>query len=238
MNLLNNSISAIIVAGGMGKRLGKEIPKAFVPVCGKELFLYCAEVFDAMRIFNEIIIVVPESAIEETHEKTKHLSTKVIIAGGGKERHNSVENGINNASGEIVLIHDAARPFITADLVKELIENFKREDFSGVISANPVVDTMRKFSGNLCAETIDRDELISVGTPQVFDKKILSNCFLMLAKDELENKEQRLSRPTDEAMLVQSFGYKVGWVKGSKLNFKITTPEDIILAEAIVKTGY
>jgi 2-C-methyl-D-erythritol 4-phosphate cytidylyltransferase len=218
-------VSAIIVAGGMGKRLGKEIPKAFVPIGGKELFMYSAEVFNEMRIFNEIIIVVPETAIEETKEKTKHFSTNIIVVAGGIERHNSVENGINSASGEVVLIHDAARPFITKELVADLIENYKKLDLSGVISANPVVDTIRKFSGNLCGETINRDELISVGTPQIFDKKILLNCFTKISElDKI---------PTDEAMLVQKFGYEVGWVKGNKLNFKVTTPEDIILAEAV-----
>jgi 2-C-methyl-D-erythritol 4-phosphate cytidylyltransferase len=228
--MLRKSSSAIIVAGGMGKRLGKEIPKAFVPIGDKELFMYSAEVFDEMRIFSEIIIVVPETAIRETQEKTKHFSTKTIVVAGGKERHNSVENGVNSASGEMVLIHDAARPFITKDLVRDLIENYENSNFSGVISANPVVDTIRKFSENLCGETINRDELIAVGTPQIFDKKILLNCFSKIGElDKI---------PTDEAMLAQNFGYKVGWLKGSKLNFKLTTPEDIILAEAIVKTGF
>ena len=232
------TVSAVIVAGGMGKRLGKEIPKAFVPIGEKELFMYSAEIFDGMQIFNEIIIVVPETAISETEQKTKHFSTKVIVIAGGIERHNSVENGVNSASGEVVLIHDAARPFITKNLVSGLLENYNKSDFSGIISANLVVDTMRKFSENLCGETINRDELISVGTPQIFDKKILLNCFAKLAEDELKIREPRLSRPTDEAMLVQKFGHKVGWVKGSKLNFKVTTPEDIILAEAIVNAEF
>jgi len=225
-----NSISAIIVAGGMGKRLGKEIPKAFVPIGDKELFMYSAEVFDEIGAFNEIIIVVPETAISETQEKTKHFSTKIIVVAGGKERHNSVENGINVASGEVVLVHDAARPFITKELVGELIENYNNSNYSGIISANPVVDTIRKFDGNLCGKTINRDELISVGTPQIFSKEILLDCF---SKIEISD-----CFPTDEAMLVQNFGHEVGWVKGSKLNFKVTTPEDIVLAEAVVKTGF
>ena len=215
----------------MGKRLGKEIPKAFVPINGKELFLYSVEVFDAMSVFNEIIIVVPSTAIEEAKQKTSNFSGKIIISEGGKERHNSVENGIKNASGEIVLIHDAARPFITKELVGNLLENYTKSGFSGVISANPVVDTVRKTVANnleinLCGQTVNRDDLIAVGTPQVFDKKILLDCFAKIEDSSLI--------PTDEAMLVQNFGYEVGWVKGSKLNFKVTTPEDIILAEAVI----
>jgi 2-C-methyl-D-erythritol 4-phosphate cytidylyltransferase len=223
------SISAIIVAGGMGKRLGREIPKAFVEICRKELFLYSAEIFDEMQIFNEIIIVVPSVAVDDTQKKTANFYSKIIIVQGGKERHNSVENGVKKASGDIVLIHDAARPFITKKLVENLIESYNNYGFSGVISANPIVDTIRKFENNLCGQTINRDELIAVGTPQVFNKKILLECF---AKIEDLNKI-----PTDEAMLVQNFGHKVGWASGSKMNFKVTTPEDIVLAEAIVKNG-
>ena len=221
------SVSAIIVAGGMGKRLGREIPKAFVLVGNKEIFLHSALVFDKMRVINEIIIVVPEQAVEEVKQKTSDFSKKVIVTAGGKERHNSVENGVKQASGKRVLIHDAARPFITLGLVSELLERCKDPNISGVISANPVVNTIRKFSGEICGETINRDELIAVGTPQVFEKKVLLECF------EKINELDKI--PTDEAMLVQNFGHKVAWVKGSKLNFKITSPEDLILAEAIME---
>ncbi|MCL2845286.1 MAG: 2-C-methyl-D-erythritol 4-phosphate cytidylyltransferase [Chitinivibrionia bacterium] len=220
------SVSAVIVAGGMGKRLGKEIPKAFVLVGDKEIFLYSALVFDKMRAINEIIIVVPEQAIEEVKQKTSNFSKKIIVVGGGCERHNSVENGVKAASGKRVLIHDAARPFITLGLVSELLERCKDPKICGVISANPVVDTVRKFDNEICGETINRDELIAVGTPQIFDKKLLLECFEKI--DDLDK------IPTDEAMLVQNFGHKVAWVKGSKLNFKITSPEDLVLAEAII----
>jgi 2-C-methyl-D-erythritol 4-phosphate cytidylyltransferase len=223
------SISAVIVAGGMGKRLGKEIPKAFVPIYQKELFLYSAQVFDKMRVFNEIIIVVPDGAITQTQEKTADFATKVVVVQGGKERHNSVENGVKKASGGVVLIHDAARPFITKELVAALIQNYENGGLPAAICANPVVDTVRKFDGSVCGQTINRSELIAVGTPQIFDKEILLNCFAQIEKlDEL---------PTDEAMLMQKFGHKVGWINSSRMNFKVTTPEDIILAEAVAKNG-
>jgi 2-C-methyl-D-erythritol 4-phosphate cytidylyltransferase len=222
------AVSVVIVAGGMGKRLEMEIPKAFIPIGDKELFLYCAEVFDAMN-FAEIIIVVPEIAVERTKKLTQNFKTEIIVTQGGKERHNSVENGVKKASGEIVIIHDAARPFISVNLVAELLQNYENNDFCGVISANPVVDTIRRFEGNLCAQTINRDELIAVGTPQIFDKKALLECFEKIGElDKI---------PTDEAMLAQNFGHKVGWVKGSRTNFKITTPQDLVLARAIVKNG-
>jgi len=221
------SVSAIIVAGGTGKRLGKEIPKAFVPIAAKEIFLYSAQVFDEMHIFSEIIIVVPQTAIEETIRKTSGFSTKTIVVEGGKERHNSVENGLKYASGKKALIHDAARPFIDKKLVAGLLERAEDERICGVISANKIVDTVRKYDGELCGQTVNRDELIAVGTPQIFEKEILLECFAKMADSE--------KIPTDEAMLVQSFGHKVVWVDGSKLNFKITTPQDLILADAIVK---
>jgi len=224
------NVSAVIVAGGMGKRLEKEIPKAFVPILGKELFLYSAQVFDKTQIFNEIVIVAAQTAIEETIQKTKDLSTKIIVVEGGKERHNSVENGVKATSGDTVLIHDAARPFVTSRLVGELVEYYEKQNAHGVISANPIVDTIRKFDGNICKETVNREELIAVATPQIFDKKILLNCFEKICEmDKI---------PTDEAMLVQRFGYKVVWLKGDKLNFKITTPQDLILAEAVIKGDF
>ena len=223
-------VSAIIVAGGMGKRLGADVPKAFLPLGDKDIFLHSAEVFDKMGLFEEIIIVVPKVAVAETEKKVADFSTKVIVIEGGKERHNSVENGVKIASGQVVLIHDAARPFITEKLVSDLLNFYEEKKatnkISGVISANLVVDTIRKFDGEKCKETINRDELIAVATPQIFDKAILLNCF-----EKIDNLDKI---PTDEAMLVQNFGFNVLWQVGSRKNFKITTTDDFELAERLV----
>lgn len=218
--------SAVIVAGGMGTRLGNTIPKAFVPLAGKELFRYSLEVFVASEYFSEVIIVVPQEAVEDTNNLLMELSLSLpchAIA-GGKERWNSVQNGVAEASGDIVFIHDAARPFLTENIIKDLLDNMGDE--AGIITANPVVDTVRTFNGTYCGTTVDRSTLIAVGTPQVFRVAALDECYA---------KADTLSAlPTDEAMLLEAFGKKVKFSYGDPLNFKVTTPSDFRIAEALV----
>lgn len=219
---------AVIVAGGMGKRLGKPIPKAFVPINNKELFLYSLEVFDNHKETSVITLVVPESAVESTKEKIakNNIQTKVNVIAGGKERWNSVENGVKATEDvDVVAIHDAARPFITEDIIDDLYTKVK--NISGIITANPVVDTVREFDGNTCGKTVDRSKLIAVGTPQVFKRDVLLDCF--------EKATSLETIPTDEAMLLEAFGIPVEFSYGNPLNFKVTTPSDITIAEAILQ---
>ncbi len=221
------SCSVVIVAGGMGKRLGKPIPKAFVPIAGKEMFRYSLELFDSMNRFKSIVLVVPAEAVEATEDKLSalNLQTNCVVIAGGEERWNSVENGVRAAGDvDVVAIHDAARPFVTEAVVETLLKSI--ESCTGVITANPVVDTVREFSGDLCGATVDRSTLIAVGTPQVFQKDVLLNCF---------NRIECLdSIPTDEAMLLEAFGERVKFVYGDPLNFKVTAPSDMVLADAIL----
>ncbi len=226
----NMKYSAVIVAGGMGKRLGKPMPKAFVPLAGKELFRYSLELFDKMNKFDSIILVVPAEAVAETEAKviSLNLTTVVRIVAGGAERWNSVENGVRAAGDvDVVAIHDAARPFLTEKLVEELL--IASENCDGVITANPVVDTVREFSGEFCGTTVDRSKLIAVGTPQLFKTSVLLDCF--------EKATDLETIPTDEAMLLEAFGKKVEFRYGDPLNFKVTAPSDMIIAEAIIKAG-
>ncbi len=218
--------TAIIVAGGMGSRLGKSIPKAFVPLAGKELFRYSLELFDKMHIFGEIVIVVPAEAVEQTSKllATLNLETTCSAIAGGKERWNSVKNGVDQAEGNLLFIHDAARPFLTDEVVTDLYNQIGDED--GIITANPVVDTVRTFNGEYCGETVDRSTLIAVGTPQVFLKTVLVECY--------DKAEQMHITPTDEAMLLEVCGKKVKFSYGDPANFKVTTPADFEIAEALV----
>jgi len=222
-------ISAIIVAGGSGKRLDTQIPKAFVPLAGIEMFLYSARTLDTLG-FDEIIIVAPKAFVALAKELTRNIKSSVVVVEGGRERHNSVEIGVKAASGAGVLIHDAARPFITAESIEKLMKNFLANDCRAVISAIPVADTIRKFHGALCGETLNRAELIAAATPQIFDKKILLDC--LARADELDN------IPTDEAMLLMNFNREVAWEMGERTNFKITTPDDFVLAQALINAGF
>lgn len=221
--------SAVIVAGGMGTRLGKAIPKAFVPLAGKELFRYSLEIFLKSNLFCEVIVVVPQEAVVDTNALLESLQTPIpckAIA-GGEERWNSVQNGVNEVSGEVVFIHDAARPFLTDSIINELIKNL--DDDAGIITANPVVDTVRTFDGDYCGTTVDRSTLIAVGTPQVFKVAALQECY--------SKADSLTTLPTDEAMLLEAFGKKVKFSYGDPLNFKVTTPSDFRIAEALVAQG-
>lgn len=221
--------SAVIVAGGMGTRLGKAIPKAFVPLAGKELFRYSLEVFLKSDLFVEVIVVVPEEAVADTNSLLDSLNTTIpcTAIAGGKERWNSVQNGVNAVTGEVVFIHDAARPFLSEKIIRDLVEHMGEE--AGIITANPVVDTVRTFHGDYCGTTVDRSTLIAVGTPQVFRVSELKECYTKA--------DTLTSLPTDEAMLLEAFGKKVKFTYGDPLNFKVTTPSDFTIAEALVAQG-
>lgn len=222
------TVGAVIVAGGMGKRLGKPIPKAFVPLGNTPLFMHSMKLFDSDDRVEEIVVVVPHDACEETTALIKkyNIKSKFVVVAGGEERWNSVENGVSAVSShyEWILIHDAARPFVTKEVITSLLE--KRDEYEALITATPVVDTIRTFEESACTGTIDRSTLLRVGTPQLFKKNDLENGFNEARQWDIV--------PTDEAMLMEKCGITVGFAWGDPLNFKVTTPADMEIAEAII----
>jgi 2-C-methyl-D-erythritol 4-phosphate cytidylyltransferase len=219
------SVDVIIVAAGSGTRLGSDVPKAFVPLAGKPLFIHSLLQFACHRAVNRIIVVAPPSMIQKTRLMCSQfpINKEVDIVAGGEHRWQSVENGLKGSAAEWVMVHDSARPFVstrTIDAVLSLMEKF-----DAVISATPEVDTVRKFSGDRALETIDRNELVRVQTPQLFKREKLISAFPMAASLS--------TPPTDEALLMEKAGFSVGIAWGDPLNFKITTKQDLVLAEAI-----
>ncbi|MCP4712984.1 MAG: 2-C-methyl-D-erythritol 4-phosphate cytidylyltransferase, partial [Planctomycetes bacterium] len=150
----------------------------------------------------------------------------VFIVNGGKERRGTVKNGIlsTDESSEWEMIHDAARAFVTNEVIDELLA--KRSSFKCAITATPVDDTIRRFENDTCIETIDRSSLLRVGTPQLFHRQSLVEAF--------SHAESMSPPPTDEAMLMEKCGITVGIAWGDPHNFKITTPRDLETAEAIL----
>jgi 2-C-methyl-D-erythritol 4-phosphate cytidylyltransferase len=145
------------------------------------------------------------------------------IVEGGAERWQSVANGVSACQAPWVMVHDAARPFVSAAVIDGLLS--KRDDFSCVITATPEVDTIRRFEQDRCSGTVDRSTLIRVGTPQLFHRATLLDAF---------TKAEKLAPPpTDEAMLFEACGHHVGFAWGDPLNFKVTTPADLEIAEAL-----
>ncbi len=220
---MNKTIDTIIVAAGSGSRLGFSIPKAFVPLAGKPLLSWSLDTFLQHPSIRKVILVVPQSMLDETI--SKFGSSRVNCVVGGFERWESVRNGVSASDADYVMIHDAARPFVTVKIIDSILDKSIYSDC--IFTATPVVDTIRKFTGDTAGETINREELVRVGTPQFFKRTILNNAFLSIKPGDV--------LPTDEVMLMQKNGHTATIAWGDPNNFKITTIEDLRLAEALKK---
>jgi 2-C-methyl-D-erythritol 4-phosphate cytidylyltransferase len=220
------ALSAIIVAAGAGTRLGARIPKGFVTVGGKRLFLYSLETMLRHRAIADAVVVVPKGYEQKAQRAitASNIDKRVTVVAGGKERWQSVLNGVNAAQAEWVLVHDAARPFVTKAVIDALLR--KKKQYRCAITATPVVDTIRTAQGTLAGAIIDRTTLVRVGTPQLH----LRNTLLKA----LQKAPSLSSPPTDEAALMQQIGVRVAIAPGDPMNFKITTKADLAIAEALI----
>jgi 2-C-methyl-D-erythritol 4-phosphate cytidylyltransferase len=223
---MKETVSAIIVAAGEGRRLGAPLPKAFVPLAGKPMFVYSTHVFCLHPAIEKVTLVVSESMMPEALAimAAGKCGLHVSVEAGGTQRWQSVHNGVLSVKSEWVLVHDAARPFVDATVIDSLWA--MRDKYRCVITGTPSVDTMRTFEGDRCLTTIDRSKLVRVGTPQLFHRQTLL--------DALSKVDVTLEPPTDEALLMEQSGIAVGLAWGDPMNFKITTPQDLQIAEAII----
>lgn len=221
------SIDAVIVAAGAGTRLGSGLPKAFIRLAGKPLFMHSLLQFDAHAAISAIILVVPHDMIAVARKilSNHHLKKPVLIVAGGALRWQSVQSGVQASPADWLLIHDAARPFVTVRVIDAVLE--KKSAFDCVITATPEVDTVRRYSEDRAMETLDRSHIARVGTPQLFRAAVLKSSYSAMKAAEATE-----AAPTDEAMLVEARGIAVGIAWGDPLNFKITTQCDLVLAEA------
>jgi 2-C-methyl-D-erythritol 4-phosphate cytidylyltransferase len=206
--------SVILLAGGEGSRLGTK--KQYLPLGGKPLYMHSLE--RVLDLFEEVILVLPE----EDLQKIK-VPPKVKKVAGGKERQDSVLEGILEAEGDIVIIHDCARPFASRELFLKVSE---LGDFEGKICALPVRDTLKQVSEGMVIKTIDRTGLWHSQTPQAFLRKVLLECHFRARSEGFF--------ATDDAMLLERYSYRVGVVMGEPTNIKITYPEDIALAQRLL----
>jgi 2-C-methyl-D-erythritol 4-phosphate cytidylyltransferase len=206
--------SVILLAGGEGSRLGTK--KQYLPLGGKPLYMHSLE--KVLELFEEVILVLPE----EDLQKVK-VPPKVKKVAGGKERQDSVLEGILEAEGDIVIIHDCARPFASRELFLKVSE---LGDFEGKICALPVRDTLKQVSEGMVIKTIDRTGLWHSQTPQAFLRKVLLECHFRARSEGFF--------ATDDAMLLERYGYRVGVVMGEPINIKITYPEDLALAQKLL----
>jgi 2-C-methyl-D-erythritol 4-phosphate cytidylyltransferase len=206
--------SVILLAGGEGSRFGTK--KQYILLGGKPLYMHSLE--KVLDLFEEVILVLPE----EDLQKIK-VPPKVKKVAGGKERQDSVLEGILEAEGDIVIVHDCARPFASRELFLKVSE---LGDFEGKICALPVRDTLKQVSEGMVIKTIDRTGLWHSQTPQAFLRKVLLECHFRARSEGFF--------ATDDAMLLERYGYRVGVVMGEPTNIKITYPEDLALAQRLL----
>ncbi len=216
---LQKAIEAVIVAGGSGKRMG-DVYKQFSLLAGKELFFYPLEKFFEYGV-GRIILVVPEKKISNTKEKVSKFDQKIKVVAGGKRRQDSVYNGFKETSGEIVLIHDAVRPFISARLIDRVVKGVKK--FGVCAPGIPVRDTLKIYKKDEILWTRSRTNLLQVQTPQGFRRDILEHIISLFSKHSF----------TDELAFAEKLNYDIRWVEGDPSNIKVTYPPDMYLAQAI-----
>lgn len=216
--------SAVIVAGGSGTRMGG--PKHMLKINGIPMLVLTVEAFAKAEEINEIIVVTAEGKIDGLcHIKNK----PVMFAKGGSTRLLSVISGVNNVSekSEIVCVHDGARPFVTGEIIKDAINAAMLHKCA--VAAVDVKDTIKQANGNFVNKTLNRSELKIAQTPQCYQTKIIK---------EVLRKHGGDANATDESQLCEKENIKVYLSKGSYNNIKVTTPEDLIMAEAILNHAY
>jgi 2-C-methyl-D-erythritol 4-phosphate cytidylyltransferase len=218
---------AIIVAAGRGERMGAGRPKAFLPLAGEPILLRAARSFDTAVSVDAVVAVVPGAELESARSMLAGLTKLQAVVVGGTRRQDSVLEGMKQAPdgfAGIVLVHDAARPFVDSALI-DAVAAAAREH-GAALPLLGVVDTIKRVRDGRVFETIDRSELGAAQTPQGFRFELLVRAYQAAMRDRLTL--------TDEAMAVEHLGQPVAAVPGSPRNRKLTTPEDLAWAERIL----
>jgi len=223
-------VSAIVLAGGRGKRMGSVQSKQYIDLNRKPILYYTLNHFINNKNIDKVILVIPEDELEFCrNEVLDKYNLKIdSIAFGGKERQDSVYNGLKKADGsDIVLIHDGARPFVSERIIEEGIK-YARMYGAAAPGVMPKDTIKVKNQESFSLETPDRNNLVAVQTPQVFDYNIIFGCHKKVKEKHLD--------VTDDTMVVELFGNDVYLYEGEYTNIKITTPEDLILAQYLVES--
>ena len=223
-------VTAIVLAGGQGHRMQTAIPKQYLLLEGKPILYYSLMAFEKSQV-DEIVLVTGEGEEEHCREEIVNrygISKATVIIKGGQERYHSVYAGLKACRDcETVLIHDGARPFLTEEMIERSIEGARK--YQACILGMPVKDTIKISDGNGYVEaTPERDRVWMVQTPQSFSYSLVYSAYQRLMEEG--------GQVTDDAMAVERFsGVHVRLLEGSYKNIKITTPEDLLAAEQLIK---
>lgn len=223
---------AIIVAGGSGKRMAAQVPKQFLPLNGKPILMHTLEAFHAYDADLQLVLVLPETQLVYWIElcEQHHFALPHAIAFGGKERYDSVKNGLlmvqqlrgpqqgSQAEKALVAVHDAVRPFVDNALLERCYA--KAAEVVAVVPVQPLVESLRRLKPDGGSQAEDRSQFCHVQTPQVFDADALWEAYKRPYQDDF----------TDDASVMEAAGYTISLVDGWRRNIKITTQEDLDLA--------
>jgi len=217
-----------VPAAGAGRRLQSRIPKPLVILKGKPIFIYALMIMEQCRAIESVLVAADRRNLKEFKRLIQKFGLRKVkhVVAGGVRRCDSVRNTLAflDEDTQAVVIHDAARPFVTVDLIEKAVSWLPKE--RGITAAVPIKPTIKKVDPKdwYVQKTLLRDGLFEVQTPQVFQKKLLQEAYRrMLSCD-----------PTDDCVLVEKMGVKVKVIKGDDRNIKITTPEDLKIARAFL----
>ncbi len=226
-----SKVTALIPAAGMGRRMGRAVAKQFLPLGDKPMLAHTLLAFQRSTDVDEIIPILSEDDMEHCLRdviEAFHITKVKTLVVGGRERQDSVYNGINRLEKDaaVVLVHDGVRPFVTAAMIKECVDRARKGECVAV--GVPLKDTIKEVGDDgSVRRTLERSRLWAIQTPQAFPAKVLKKAYEECYKKKIVG--------TDDAMLAERAGNRVRVIMGSYENIKITTPEDLVLAEEILK---
>jgi 2-C-methyl-D-erythritol 4-phosphate cytidylyltransferase len=210
---------ALVVAAGRGERLGTAVPKAFAILAGRPMVQWSIAALEEVVAIEEIVVALPQGV--DAPEGT-------IGVAGGTQRSHSVQAALAAArAADVVVVHDAARPLLTAALVEDCLAAIAAGDCDAAIAAAPVTDTVKECDGATVVRTLDRSRLWAVQTPQAFRREALERA--------LDQDDEIVGAATDDAALVEALGGTVRLVPAPRENLKVTTPLDLRVAELLLR---
>ena len=232
----NPKTAAIILAGGTGERFGKEGGKQLVEIGGKPILTWSVEAFDAVGDIGLIVIVCPAERQGEYLSKAVDpfsFATPIVVAAAGSTRQESAFSGLELVPEEFeyVVMHDGARPLISADLIAHTLATLKGNiDADGAVVAHPAIDTLKVVENGVIVGTPDRSVFWNAQTPQVFRAGIYRRAHASALSDGFVG--------TDDSSLIERLGGRVLVVEGKRDNIKLTVPEDYLMLVAAVRERY
>lgn len=227
-------IGAVVPAAGSGNRMNSPLKKQFLELEGKEVLEWTLINLLEDQVIDEVVLVVPTEEVSQTKYKvskwieTYSFSQNIKVVSGGKTRQDSVYKGIEELSPEVdvVAVHDGVRPFVDKQWLRNNLDQLNAYD--GIVAAIPAVDTLKTVDENqMVISTLERSVVWQIQTPQVFWRDVLYKSY--------ENAAEKGFSGTDDASLVEWAGGKIKLCSCNRFNIKITTPEDLIFGEAIIK---